>query len=32
VFTAAAASDALISEDGPAVKDLVDARRAGRLR
>jgi PDZ domain-containing protein/PEGA domain-containing protein len=31
-FTAAAASDALISEDGPSVKDLVEARRAGRLR
>ncbi|HJZ72207.1 MAG TPA: PEGA domain-containing protein [Vicinamibacterales bacterium] len=31
-FTAAAASDALISEDGPSVKDLVEARKAGRLR
>jgi len=31
-FTTAAASEALISEDGPAVKDLVEARRAGRLR
>jgi len=31
-FTAAAASEALISEDGPSVKDLVEARRAGRIR
>jgi PDZ domain/PEGA domain len=31
-FTAAAASEALISEDGPSVKDLVEARKAGRLR
>jgi PDZ domain-containing protein/PEGA domain-containing protein len=31
-FTAAAATDALISEDGPSVKELVDARRAGRPR
>ncbi|HKB11888.1 MAG TPA: PEGA domain-containing protein [Vicinamibacterales bacterium] len=31
-FNAAAATDALISEDGPSVKDLVEARRAGRPR
>jgi hypothetical protein len=31
-FTAAATSEALISEDGPSVKDLVEARKAGRLR
>jgi PDZ domain-containing protein/PEGA domain-containing protein len=31
-FAAAAASDALITEDGPSVKDLVEARRAGRLK
>jgi len=31
-FTIAAASEALVSEDGPAVKDLVEARRAGRMR
>jgi PDZ domain-containing protein/PEGA domain-containing protein len=31
-FTAAAASEASISEDGPSVKDLVEARRAGRMR
>jgi len=31
-FTAAAATEALISEDGPSVKDLVEARKAGRLR
>ena len=31
-FAAAAASDALITEDGPSVKDLVEARRAGRMK
>jgi Flp pilus assembly protein TadD len=31
-FAAAAASDALITEDGPSVKELVEARRAGRLK
>jgi hypothetical protein len=31
-FTIAAGSEAQISEDGPAVKDLVEARRAGRMR